>query len=88
MPKKPKIDIYTSRFDPTSIRIKGLLDHCKLDYNEFDVEKDEFFRQVMHKRSGGNVSIPQVFIDGLSIGSFEDLEAYLSAFRSLDQARP
>lgn len=46
------------------------------------------FRQVMHKCSGGNVSIPQVFIDGLSIGSFEDLETYLSAFRSLDQARP
>lgn len=79
MSKRLKIDIYTSRFDPVSVRIKGLLDHRKLDYNEFDVEKDEFFHEVMRKRSGGNTSIPQVFINGFAIGSMEELEAYFAA---------
>ncbi len=85
--KRLKIDIYTSRFDPSSVRIKGLLDHCQLDYNEFDVEKDEFSFEVMRRRSGGNTTIPQVFINGLAIGGFEELETYLAGFRRRGPAR-
>ena len=33
----------------------------------------------MRNRSGGNTSIPQVFINGFAIGSMEELEAYFAA---------
>ena len=67
MPPNLKIDIYTSRFNPECIRAKGLLDRTGVDYNEFDVDLDEFHREIMKKRSGGRTSVPQVFINGKAI---------------------
>ena len=59
MPPNLKIDIYTSRFNPECIRAKGLLDRTGVDYNEFDVDLDEFHREIMRKRSGGRTSVPR-----------------------------
>jgi glutaredoxin 3 len=83
-----KIDIYTSRFDPECIRAKGLLDRRGLDYNEFDVDLDEFHREIMRKRSGGRTSLPQVFINGRGIGGREELEGYLSGLGASGTATP
>ena len=79
MPQALKIDIYTSRFNPDSIRAKGLLDRRRLEYNEFDVELDEFNRNVMEKRTGGRTSVPQIFINGRAIGGLEELQGFLAA---------
>ena len=79
MPQTLKIDIYTSRFDPECIRTKGLLDRVGLFYNEFDVDLDEFHREIMRKRSGGSTTVPQVFINGRAIGGFEGLAGYLAS---------
>lgn len=79
MPPNLKIDIYTSRFDPECIRAKGLLDRSGVDYNEFDVDRDEFHREIMRKRSGGRTTVPQVFINGQAIGGYEGLEGYLAS---------
>ena len=79
MPPNLKIDIYTSRFNPECIRAKGLLDRTGVDYNEFDVDLDEFHREIMTKRSGGRTSVPQVFINGKAIGGFDGLEGYLAS---------
>ncbi|MEB3255665.1 MAG: glutaredoxin domain-containing protein [Synechococcaceae cyanobacterium] len=77
-----KIDIYTSRFDPSCIRAKGLLDRSGLDYNEFDVDHDDFNREVMRKRSGGRTSLPQIFINGRAIGGYEELAGFLATLAS------
>jgi glutaredoxin 3 len=88
MPPNLKIDIYTSRFDPECIRAKGLLDRCGVDYNEFDVDRDEFHREIMRKRSGGRTSVPQVFINGQAIGGYEGLEGYLASQGSQAKGTP
>ncbi len=88
MPPNLKIDIYTSRFDPNCMRAKGLLDRGGLDYNEFDVENDDFNREVMRKRSGGRTSLPQIFINGRSIGGFEELAGFLASLGSSTPPTP
>jgi glutaredoxin 3 len=88
MPPNLKIDIYTSRFDPNCMRAKGLLDRGGLDYNEFDVENDDFNREVMRKRSGGRTSLPQIFINGRAIGGFEELAGFLATLDSPPPSPP
>jgi glutaredoxin 3 len=88
MPPTLKIDIYTSRFEPQSILAKGLLDRYRLDYNEFDVELDDFNRQLMVKRSGGRHTLPQIFINGRAIGGLPELEGYLAACFTTDTSPP
>jgi glutaredoxin 3 len=88
MPPNLKIDIYTSRFDPECIRAKGLLDRVRLDYNEYDVELDEFHREIMRKRSGGRTSVPQVFINGRAVGGYEELVGYLASFETNGNVPP
>jgi glutaredoxin 3 len=75
----PKIDLYTSRFDVQCILAKGLLDRKGLEYNEYDVEHDDFNRDVMRKRSGGETTLPQIFINGRCVGGLEGLSDWLAA---------
>jgi glutaredoxin 3 len=88
MPPNLKIDIYTSRFDPQCIRAKGLLDRGGLDYNEYDVDLDEFHREIMRKRSGGRTSVPQVFINGRAVGGYDELAGYLASFDTNGNVSP
>lgn len=78
-PRSLKIDLYTSRFDVQCIRAKGLLDRKGLEYNEYDMDLDDFNREVMLKRSGGQTSLPQIFINGRAIGGFEELSSLIAA---------
>ncbi len=78
-PRSLKIDLYTSRFDVQCVRAKGLLDRKGLEYNEYDMDADDFNREVMLKRSGGQTSLPQIFINGRAIGGFEELSGLIDA---------
>ncbi|MFM7733815.1 MAG: glutaredoxin domain-containing protein [Cyanobium sp.] len=73
-----KIDLYTSRFDVQCILTKGLLDRKGLEYNEYDVE-DDFNREVMLKRAGGETTLPQIFVNGRSVGGLEGLTGLIEA---------
>ncbi|MEB3331249.1 MAG: glutaredoxin 3 [Synechococcaceae cyanobacterium] len=79
----PKVDIYTSRFCPNSMRAKGLLDRKGIIYNEFFVDSDDANREVMVKRANGQNSLPQIFIGGRHIGGFEQLSE-LDSYGQLD----
>jgi glutaredoxin 3 len=74
-----KIDLYTSRFDVQCILAKGLLDRKGLEYNEYDVEQDDLNREVMRKRSGGETTLPQIFINGRFVGGLEGLSGLIAA---------
>ena len=71
--QKAKVDVYTSRFSPECMKVKALLDHKEVTYNEFFVDRDEQSRTVMLKRSGGRSNVPQIFINGRPVGGFEEL---------------
>lgn len=69
-----KVEIYNYRFTSDCILAKGLLDRLGVTYNEFIIDDDEINKEVMMKRSGGRTSVPQIFIDGIAIGGYVELQ--------------
>ena len=70
-----KVEIYTTMFCPFCARAKALLDRKGIAYEELDAEHGSQNRKDAIERSGGRTTVPQVFIDGQSIGGSDDLAA-------------
>lgn len=71
----PHITIYTKPFCPYCAGAKTLLKSKGQTWEEIDVEADPKAREEMIKKSGGRMSVPQIFINGKHIGGFDDLRA-------------
>ena len=56
------------------MRAKRLLDARGIRYDEIDVAHDPALRAALVARTGRR-TVPQIFIDGESIGGFEELAA-------------
>ena len=69
-----KVEIYTYRFSSDCIRAKGLLDRLGVTYNEFIIDDDPINNLAMMKRTRGRTSVPQIFIDGIAIGGYVELQ--------------
>lgn len=68
-----KIEIY-SRPDCGYCELaKKLLDRNGLDYHERDVAADRSLVAEVIARSGGFMTLPQIFIDGRHVGGFQEL---------------
>lgn len=68
----PGIQIYSTQQCPYCVRAKDLLQAKGLSYEEVDVSTDIEQLQEMIQRSG-NRTVPQLFIDGVAIGGYEEL---------------
>jgi glutaredoxin 3 len=68
-----RIEMYTTPSCPFCVRAKRLLDERELAYEEIDVSGDATLRAQVMERSGGRRTVPQIFIDGRSIGGYEEL---------------
>lgn len=77
------IEIYSKEWCPYCAKAKALLKAKGLTYQELDVTTDEARQQEMVKRSGRRTA-PQIFLDGASIGGYDDL-ANLNATGELDR---
>lgn len=77
------IEIYTKQWYPYCAKAKALLQSKGLTYQQIDVTTDEALQQKMVQRSGRR-TVPQVFLDGESIGGYDDL-ANLNATGELDR---
>jgi glutaredoxin 3 len=75
----PRVVIYTKIPCPFCTSAKALLRSKEVCFEEIDVSDDLALREEVIQRSGGRRTVPQVFIDGASIGGFEEL-------RILDQS--
>lgn len=73
-----KVDVYTTQTCPYCVRAKELLKRKKIPFNEIDVSDDPVQRQQMETLSGRR-TVPQIFINGLSIGGCDDLYALEAA---------
>lgn len=78
-----KIEIYTKAWCPYCARALKLLESKGVTYEEFDVTMGGPKKAEMVERSGGRMTMPQVFIDGRHIGGSDDLAA-LDASGGLD----
>ena len=70
-----KVEIYTKAFCPYCSRALRLLDDRGVDYDEYDVTMGGPKRAEMVERSGGRMTMPQLFIDGRHIGGGDDMMA-------------
>ena len=66
------VTIYTTSYSPYCVKAKNLLNHNKIDFEEINAEDDKN-RNDMISLSGGKKTVPQIFINGISIGGCDDL---------------
>ena len=66
------IQVYSTTQCPWCVRAKSLLQAEGLDYEEFDVSADQNRLFEMIERSGRR-TVPQIFIDDVAIGGFDEL---------------
>lgn len=68
-----RVEIYTTAYCPFCVRAKALLAHKGVKYTEIDVGGDPILRAKMTKLAGGRRTVPQIFVNGRSIGGFDEL---------------
>lgn len=70
-----KVEIYTKFLCPYCTRAKALLTKKGVTFEEHDISTGGPLRAEMLERSGGRMTVPQVFINGEHIGGSDDLTA-------------
>lgn len=78
-----EIQIYSKDWCPFCAKAKSLLQSKQLDYVEVDITSDLDREHEMIDRSGRR-TVPQIFIDGESVGGYDDL-ANINASGELDR---
>lgn len=69
-----QVIIYTTKVCPYCVRAKQLLDRKGIEFQEINAE-DEAVREAMIVKSGGQRTVPQIFINNHHIGGCDDLYA-------------
>ena len=70
-----RIEIYSADNCPWCDRAKSLLRTRGLDFLEIDISSDPTRAEEMIKRSGRR-TVPQIFIDNVPIGGFEEISMF------------
>ncbi len=78
----PKIVIYSTMICPYCVRAKHLLQRKGADFEEIRIDLDHDQMKTMVERTRRH-TVPQIFIDELHVGGFDDL-ARLDARGELD----
>lgn len=78
-----EIIIYTKEVCPYCVRAKALLQRKNKTFTEIKVTDDKI-KEEMVAKSGGRMTVPQIFINDKSIGGCDDLYA-LDAKGELDE---
>jgi glutaredoxin 3 len=69
-----KIEIYTTPVCPFCVRAKKFLkEKGYTDFIEIDVSVSDYKKNAMITRAGGRKTVPQIFINDIHIGGYEDL---------------
>ncbi len=68
-----KVEIYTTMLCGYCGAAKQLLNKKGVDFTEYDVMFKPDLRGEMMERAGGATSVPQIFIDDISLGGFDEL---------------
>jgi len=79
----PKIIIYSKEICPYCVRAKALLTRKNAAFEEIKITTDAQ-KEEMIQKSGGRMTVPQIFIDDFHVGGCDDLYALESEGR-LDQ---
>ncbi len=69
----PQIDIYTDMLCSYCALAKRLLKSKQVKFNEIEISSDTNLRGKMRSRANGQRTVPQIFIDDIHIGGYDDL---------------
>lgn len=78
-----KVEIYVTPSCPYCMRAKALLDSKGISYEIIDIRQNPEKRVEMLKRSDGRRTVPQIFINDVGVGGFDDI-AELDKMGKLD----
>lgn len=68
------VTVYSTNYCPYCVRAKDLLKAKGQAYTEINVE-DDAAREAMIVKAGGRRTVPQIFINDVHVGGFDDLNA-------------
>ena len=69
-----RVQVYSKENCPYCVRAKALLDRKGVRYEEIDAEGKDEIRTWLVEASG-QMTLPQIFVDGRSLGGFSDIDA-------------
>lgn len=75
MSRQPLIRIYSTAFCGYCDRARALLTRKGAPFTDIKVDEDIANREEMLRLSGGQRSVPQIFIGDRHVGGFDDLYA-------------
>ncbi len=67
------VKIYTTTYCGYCVRAKDLLTRKGVKYEEVDVTGDDDMRTKLVEMSGGQRTVPQIFIGDTHVGGYSDL---------------
>ncbi|MEL6215924.1 MAG: glutaredoxin 3 [Pseudomonadota bacterium] len=70
-----QITVYSKDYCPYCAAAKALLERKGVEFEVIDVSADQAQLSRMLERSNGRRTVPQIFIDELHVGGFDDLSA-------------
>ncbi len=70
-----KVTIYSSASCPYCIRAKALLESKKAVFQELRVDQDPELAVEAREKSGGRMTVPQIFIGDVHVGGCDELYA-------------
>lgn len=70
-----KVVIYRTTYCPYCDMAKRLFQSIDVPFEEIDVTNDTDMRMKLVELSGGMRTVPQIFIDDVSVGGYSDVAA-------------
>lgn len=67
--------IYSKEVCPYCVKAKNLFLKLGVSFKEIDVSQNHAFKEEMIKKSGGRMTVPQIFINDFHVGGCDDLYA-------------
>jgi glutaredoxin 3 len=68
-----EVIIYRTTYCPYCDMAKRLFTNLNVPFTEIDVTHDHDMRIKLVEMTGGRRTVPQIFIDGLSVGGYTDV---------------
>jgi len=79
----PRTEIYFKSWCPYSKRALALLRSKNIEFEGIDLTHDAFREELEMRRRSDRTSVPQIFVDGMHLGGYDDIAA-LDASGELD----
>jgi len=73
--RMPDVEIYTQPYCPYCVRAVQILTQKGVAFREIDAPHGTQERLDARERSGGGTTVPQIFVDGQSVGGCTELMA-------------